>query len=193
MVQRPDLIEAERKIAAASEGVRVARAQLLPTLDLEGDAGYESARFNQLFEGQSRTWSAMVEVQIPIFEGGRNAANLRAARQRRDEALAAYREATLTAFKEVENALADLRLRATQAEARERAVKNARHVLDLSQQRYTEGAVEYFDVIDAQRLLLDAELSRIQTLAARYAATVELVRALGGAYEEAAAATLPKH
>lgn len=182
LTQRPDLVEAERRLAAASEGIRVARAELLPTFNIQGNYGYESAQFNQLFENQSHVWSAVAAVNVPIFEGGRNIANLKAARARRDEAFAAYQQTALTAFKETENALVDLRARAQQASARERAVASANNVLDGSQQRYLEGAVNYFEVIDAQRLLLGAELASIQTLNARYAATVSLVHALGGAF-----------
>jgi multidrug efflux system outer membrane protein len=133
-------------------------------------------------ENRSSIWSAIAQVKVPIFEGGRNAANLRAAKERREEALAAYRQAAVTAFKEAENALLDLRQRAIQAESRERAVTNARRVLTLSQQLYEVGEVNYFEVTDAQRLLLGAELSRVQTANARYAATVALIRALGGGY-----------
>jgi multidrug efflux system outer membrane protein len=182
LAQRPDLAEAERKLQAASEGIRAARAELLPTFNIEGDAGTESAHFDQAFEGQSRTWMVAGTVSIPIFEGDRNVANLRAAHARQEEALAAYHQTALTAFKEVENALVDLRQRAQQAEFNEQAALNAGHVAALSQQRYQEGEVSYFEVIDAQRLLLGAELTRVQTLNARYAATVELVRALGGNY-----------
>ncbi|MDD5350968.1 MAG: efflux transporter outer membrane subunit [Chthoniobacteraceae bacterium] len=183
LAQRPDLAQAERKLQAAAEGIRAARADLLPTFNIEGDAGLESAHFDQLFEGQSRTWMVEGTISIPIFEGGRNVANLRAAKARREEAFAAYHQAALTAFKEVENALVDLRQRATQAGFNESAAANAGRVAALSQQRYEEGQVSYFEVIDAQRLQLGAELTRIQTLNARYAATVDLIRALGGKWD----------
>ncbi len=183
VAQRPDLIESERKVAAAANGIRVARAELLPSFNLEGDAGYDSAHAGDVFEWQSRTWELMATVKIPIFEGGRNLANLRAAKARREEAIAAYQQTALTAFKEVENALADLHQRAAQAGTRERAVADSQQVLEFSKERYDQGAVTYFEVIDAQRGLLSAQLGRIETLNARYAATVELIRALGGPYE----------
>ena len=122
---------------------------------------------------------------MPIFEGGRNLADLRAARARRDEAEAGYRATAITAFKEVETALSDLRRRAAQADARRRAVTDAGQVLDLSQKRYLEGATNYFDVVDAQRLQLGAEINAVQMLNGRFNATVALVRALGGAWGEA--------
>ena len=182
MARRPDLTEAERRLAAANEQIGVARAQLLPTFSIGASAGYESGKESQLIESQSRALALMGTVSIPIFEGGRNTANLRAARARRDEALAAYRATAITAFKEVENALADLRQRTAQLASHDRAIANAREVLELSQKRYIEGSVSYFEVVDAQRSLLKVELDRVQTLNARFAATAALVRALGGGW-----------
>jgi len=182
LTQRPDLIEAERRLAAAKEGIGAARADLFPTVNIQGNLGYESAQFDQLFEDRSHIWSITAGVSVPIFEGGRNAANLKAAKARRDEAFAAYQQTAVTAFKEAENALIDLRQRISQTDAREHAVANSKLVLEGSEKRYLEGAVNYFEVIDAERLFLNAQLSRVQTINARYAATVDLVRAFGGAF-----------
>jgi len=182
LAQRPDLIEAEKRLAAASEGIGMARANLFPTVNVQGNYGYDTAQFDQLFDGRSRDWSISASVSIPIFEGGRNAANLRAARARRDEALAAYRRTAVTAFKEAENAMIDLRQRISQNEARERAESHSKMVMEGSEKRYLEGAVSYFEVIDAQRVFLNAQLSRVQTLNARFAAIVDIIRAFGGPY-----------
>jgi len=182
MARRPDLAEAERRLAAANEQIGVARAQLLPTFSIGASAGFESGKESQLVESQSRALALMGTVSIPIFEGGRNTANLRAARARRDEALAAYRATAITAFKEVENALVDLRQRTAQLEAHDRAASDAKEVIELSQKRYIQGSVSYFEVVDAQRSLLKVELDRAQTLNARFTATVALVRTLGGGW-----------
>ena len=181
--RRPDLREAERRLAAADADIGVARADFLPTFNIQGNAGLEAAYGSELFEAGSRELSVMGAIHIPIFEGGRNLANLRAARARRDAALAEYRGAAITAYKEVETALSDLRQRAAQAESRRRALADSGQVLDLSQKRYLEGAINYFDVVDAQRSRLGAELNSVQTLAARFAATVTLVRAIGGRWD----------
>ncbi len=183
LMRRPDLAEAERQLAAATESIGSARAQFLPTFNIQGNAGFESSIGDRLFDAENRELSILGTINVPIFEGGRNVANLRAAKARRDEAVAAYRATAITAFKEVENALADLRRRATQAESRQRASIAAADVLDRSQKRYIEGAINYFDVVDAQRSLLNTDLSRVQTLAARFAATIDLVRALGGSWD----------
>ena len=185
---RPDLVEAERQLAAADERIGVARAQFLPTFNIEGNAGLEGADAGRLFDAESRALSVLGRIHVPIFEGGRNVADLQAAKARREVALAAYRGTAITAYKEVETALSDLRRRAAQAEARGRAVGDAKQVLDLSQKRYLEGAVNYFEVVDAQRSLLGAELNRVQTLEARFAATVALVRAVGGGWAAPTAA-----
>ncbi len=180
--RRPDLREAERRLAAANEDIGVARAQFLPTFNIQGNAGLRAAYGSELFEAGSRELSVMGQVHIPIFEGGRNLADLRAARARRDAALASYRGTAITAYKEVETALSDLRQRAAQAEERRRAVTDAGQVLGFSQKRYIEGATNYFDVVDAQRSQLGAQLNGVQTLAARFDATVTLVRAIGGTW-----------
>jgi multidrug efflux system outer membrane protein len=180
--QRPDLVEAELRIAAANEGVKAARAQFYPAVSVQGGYGFESSQDNQLLENQSHTWSIAGAINIPIFDGGRNQADLRAARSRNEEAYEAYRATALKAFREVEDALSALRQRAVQAATRKRAADDARRVYEASQRSYTGGGLTYFEVIDSQRVLLSAELAQVRTLSGRYAATVDLVRATGGGY-----------
>jgi multidrug efflux system outer membrane protein len=184
LAHRPDLAEAQRRVDAANEEIGVARARLLPTFSIQANAGFETADQEHLFDAQSRAMSVLGAVNIPIFEGGRNIAGLRAAKARRDEALAQYRGTALTAFREVETALSDLHQRVLQADARRREIADANDVLDLSQKRYLAGAVDYFDVVDAQRSLLGSELDSVQTLDGRFTATVELIRAIGGGWAQ---------
>jgi outer membrane protein, multidrug efflux system len=191
LTQRPDLVEAERLVDASGEGVKAARAQLYPTLSLRGGYGFESSEANQLAENQSRTWLIAGAINIPIFDGGRNAADLKEARSRNEEAIDAYRQAALNAFREVEDALSNLRRRAVQAEARKRAVEDARKVFEASEKSYRDGGMTYFEVVDSQRVLLGAELARVQTLSIRYAATVDLIRASGGGFWEPQAQDRP--
>ena len=180
--QRPDLVEAELRITAANEGVKAARAQFYPAVSLQGSYGFESSQDNQLLENQSHIWSIAGAINIPIFDGGRNHADLRLARSRNEEAYASYRETALKAFREVEDALSALRQRALQATTRQRAADDARRVYEASQRSYNDGGLTYFEVIDSQRVLLSAELARVRTLSSRYAATVDLVRATGGGF-----------
>ncbi len=178
--QRPDLIEAENRITAANEGVKSARAQFYPVLSVQGGYGFESSQANQLLENQSHTWLIAGAINIPIFDGGRNASDLKAARARNDQAYDAYRQTALRALREVEDALSNLKQRALQEEARKRASEDARRVYEASQRSYGEGGMTYFEVIDSQRVLLSAELAQVRTLGNRFAATIDLVRALGG-------------
>jgi outer membrane protein, multidrug efflux system len=189
LAQRPDLVEAERRITAAGEGVKAARARFYPAVTVQGGYGFESSEANQLAENQSHTWLIAGAINIPIFDGGRNSADLKVARSRHEEAVAAYHETALRAFREVEDALANLRQRALQAEARKRAVDDARKVFEASAKSYRDGGLTYFEVVDSQRVLLGAELAKVQTLSIRYAATVDLIRASGGGFwdDEAAA------
>jgi multidrug efflux system outer membrane protein len=180
LARRPDLAEAERQVAAASDQIGASRARMLPTFNIEASAGFESGSDEELFKSESRALSVLGTIHIPIFEGGRNAADLQAAKARRDQALDHYRSTAITAFREVETALSDLKERASQSVARRQAIADANDVFDLSQKRYLEGAIDYFDVVDAQRSLLSAELSNVQTLDARFAATIALIRATGG-------------
>ncbi len=182
---RPDLVGAEHTVIAASEGVSSAHAAELPSFNLNGDYGLDSATLDKLSDSDSRVWSLGLKVTIPIWDGGKNAANVRAAQARREASLAAYRQTALTAFREVEDALLDLRQRATQAEARARAVASARKVTDYSRERYDAGAIDYFNVIDAERNLLNARVGQVRTRYDRYAATIDLIRAIGGSYTPA--------
>ena len=179
---RPDIVEAEMRIAAANEGVKAARAQFYPAISVQGGYGFESSQDNQLLENQSHTWSIAGAINIPVFDGGRNGADLRLARSKDEEAYESYRAIALRAFREVEDALSALRQRAVQADARKRAADAARQVYEASQRSYTDGGLSYFEVIDSQRVLLSAELAQVRTLSGRYAATVDLVRAIGGGF-----------
>ncbi len=183
LTHRPDVAQAERQVAAASEAIGVARAQELPTFTIQGSVGLESSDYHHLFDADSRDLRVMPTINIPIFEGGRNEANLRATRAVYRQAVASYRNVVLGAYRDVESALSDLRGRTVQAEAQGRATTSAQHVLDLTQDRYRKGAVNYFDVVDAERELLSIQLGSAQTLDSRYTATVALVRALGGGWQ----------
>lgn len=192
LAHRPDVAEAERRVAAAGEGIGVAKAQLLPTFLIQGSAGFESGDYHRLFDAESRDLRVMPTINVPIFEGGRNVANLRAARAIYEQSVASYRDTVLRAFRDAESALGDLRQRAVQAEAQGRAARSAQQVLDLTTDRYNKGAIDYFDVVDAERSLLSIQLNAAQTLDERYTATITLVRALGGGWGSAPPNVKPK-
>jgi len=180
--RRPDVAEAERQLAAANARIGVAVAAFFPVIRLTGAAGFESADAGDLFEWESRIWQIGPSITLPIFEGGRNAANLRAAQARYREQVDTYRQQVLVAFQDVENALADLHTLSDQSDAQERAVAAAVQALQLSQDQYTKGASNFLDVLDAERTLLADERTSVQLLGQRLQATVLLIKALGGTW-----------
>ena len=178
--RRPDVASAERQLAAANARIGVAKAAFFPVLKLTGEAGFESADIARLFNWESRVWSLGAQALQPVFEGGRNVANLGAARARYDEAVATYRGQVLRGFQEVEDALSDLRTLAAQAEAESRAVAAARRAHELTAQQYAHGAIGFLDVLEAQRTVLVDERVVAQVQGQRLQATVRLIKALGG-------------
>ncbi|AZG08893.1 efflux transporter outer membrane subunit [Pigmentiphaga sp. H8] len=197
--RRPDIAAAERAMAAANARVGVARTAFFPRLELTGALGYESAQLGDLFNWSSRTFLlgplVGTMLTLPIFDGGRREAGLQAARAAYEEEAANYRQTVLTAFKEVEDNLANLRILADQYRAQDEAVASAARAARLSQIQYREGSVSYLDVIDADRSVLQQRrvATRLDGELAR--STVNLIRALGGGWEgqapAPAAALLP--
>ncbi|MBN1586093.1 MAG: efflux transporter outer membrane subunit [Candidatus Omnitrophica bacterium] len=179
--RRPDVAQAERRMAAANAEVGVAVGAFFPAIALTGSAGFESAKTSNLFETDSRVWSLGPSLSLPVFQGGRNRAGLDAAKARYEESVAAYRQQVLTAIAEVENALVALRLLSDQAQAQDKVLSSARRTAEISESRYQEGLVGYLEVVDAERSRLDAELSSARILRQRLISTVLLIKSLGGA------------
>jgi outer membrane protein, multidrug efflux system len=188
--RRPDIAAAERAMAAAYARVGLARSAFFPRLDLTAMLGYESATLGNLFHWSSRTFLlgplAGAALSVPLFDGGRRSAMLGGAQARLDEDVALYRQQVLVAFREVEDSLAELRLLKVQHAAQVAAVAAARRAGQLSQNQYEEGQVSYLEVIDAQRQILQARLQLNRLAGAQAAATVSLIRALGGGWDAAA-------
>jgi multidrug efflux system outer membrane protein len=182
LCRRPDVAEAERDLAAAYREVGVAYANFFPSLTLNAAIGFEAPFAHQLFSWKSRFWQIGVSVMQTVFDGGRNCANLEFYRARFSEAFANYQETVLQAFKDVEDSLVDLRWFANRAQDLDLAVSAARTTLELSQMRYDRGLVNFLDVTDAERQLLETEQSSVIVLGNRYVSTVMLIRALGGGW-----------
>ncbi len=183
--RRPDVAEAERKLASANAQIGVAKAAFFPVLTLTGSGGYVSGDLDTLFNWSSRTWSVGPSVSLPIFAGGRNRANYKRSQAAYAEAVALYRQQVLVAFGDVEDSLSDIRHLADQAEAQERAVVNARRAADLAADRYRSGIVSYIEVVDADRDALTAERANAELAGQRLIASVQLIKALGGGWETA--------
>ena len=194
--RRPDVYEAEQNLVAANADVGVAVAAFYPQIQLTGSAGFESFDVRKAVDWEQRIWSLGAGLTLPLFDGGRIQANVDQAQARYDELLADYKSTILTAVRDVEDSLTDLRLRAEQAKSIDEAVAASREYLELSQRQYAQGLIGYFTVIDAERTLLNNEVSAAQVLNQRLASTILLIKSLGGGWQPGGVVpsvdTLPK-
>jgi multidrug efflux system outer membrane protein len=180
LLRRPDLVEAERVLAAANARVGVARAEMFPSIVLTGALGSESSSLSNLFTGPSLIWSLAAGIAQPIFQGGRLKARTEAAEARERAALTQYQQAIRAAFGEVRAALI-LQSRARETyDAESTRAAALSETARLARLRYQNGVASQLDVIDAERGLLEAQRARIAALHAHRAAVADLFRALGG-------------
>lgn len=194
--RRPDIAAAERSMAAANARIGVAKAAFFPSLTLTGSGGFESATLGDLFNWSSRTFLlgpfAGTMLNLPIFDGGRRKGNLANARAVYEEDVANYRQQVLVAFREVEDNLSDLRILETQTLTQADAVNASVRAAQLSRTQYTEGAVNYLDVIDAERTVLQSQRAAVQLAGTQAVSTVNLIRALGGGWGDAMPTPVPE-
>jgi len=182
IVQRPDIREKERLMAASWSNIAVAYANYLPSLNLAGTIGFSTPFWSNLLDWKSRFWSYTVSIAQMIFDGGEVAGETHFAKATYLENLANYRQNVLTAWSEVENALAGIKYYHTQSLYLIESVEAAKDTLGLSRERYDRGLVTYLDVVDAERTLLDSQRSYVKAFGNRYLTAVQLIRALGGSY-----------
>lgn len=179
LARRPDVAQAEETLVAADRSLAAARKRFLPQLNLSAAGG---AAFSSLLPDPISIWSIGGSVLAPLFQGGRLRAGAEAAAGRRDQAAESYRRTALTAFREVDDALATV----VSADAQLRIGIAQRAALAesyrLARNRYREGYSPYLEELDAQRGLLSAELALVQTRSDALTARVTLYRALGGGW-----------
>lgn len=180
--RRPDIASAERRMAAANADVGVAASAFYPRVMLNGLAGFQSVDAGTLFNWPSRVWSVGPSLQLPLFTGGRNRAQLASARAGYDATVANYRQTVLGAFQEVEDQLAAQRLLAQEFDAENAALKSARRTLEISNTRYKGGVITYLEVAISQSAALAHEQTVVQLNARRLAASVSLIKALGAGW-----------
>jgi multidrug efflux system outer membrane protein len=180
--RRPDVSQAERTMAANSAQIGVAKAAFFPRVGLTAFAGFNSTAFRTLFQSDAREWSAGPLLSIPLFQGGQIRANYERSKAAYDEAAANYRASVLNAFRDVEDALSGLNYLQAQQRVTDEGVAASRRALELSRLRYRQGIADYFEVIDAERTLLGAEIQSAQLRGRRFITTVVLIRALGGGW-----------
>jgi multidrug efflux system outer membrane protein len=185
--RRPDIRKAEQDLVAANAEIGVARAELLPTIALTGAFGVQSASLSNLLLYGSRIWSIGAVLAQPVFDAGRRQAAVEGQEAFQRETLAAYQKAIETSFREVSDALVDTReTRAAEADY-DANLAAARDALRLANRRYEAGLSPFLDVLDAERTVNTAELARILNRQAQLAASVALMKALGGGWSADAA------
>ena len=187
--RRPDIAAAERNAAAANARIGVAQAAFFPTITLSGAAGFRSTDSANLFTTPSRFWSLGGALAHAVFDGGLREAQKQQAIAVYDEDAATYRQTVLTAFQEVEDNLAALRILEEEAHLQDEVVQAARHALELTTNQYQAGIVSYLNVISAQTTLLSNERTASSLLGRRLTASVALVKASGGGWS---AESLPR-
>jgi NodT family efflux transporter outer membrane factor (OMF) lipoprotein len=180
--RRPDIAAAERRMQEANAQIGVARAAYFPTFSLTGGGGFESQAISNLLTGPSGFWSLAGSAAELLFDGGQRHGVTLQARAAYDNSVDAYRQTTLTAFQEVEDNLASLRILEGEAKVQDAAVAAAQHSLDLSNSRYKGGVASYLEVTTAQSAALGDERADVDVLTRRMAASVLLIKALGGGW-----------
>lgn len=188
--RRPDIARAERRVAAANAEIGVAKSAFYPSIFLGGATGFQSSDITTLFNGPSAIWSIGLSALEPVIAGGRHRAQLENAKAVYDEDVANYRETTLVAFQQVEDAVAGLKALAAASDSQQRAVADANTSLTLANARYSGGVVTYLDVITAQEQVLSNERLAAQIQGQRLVTSVLLVKALGGGWDAASIAAV---
>lgn len=189
--RRPDVASAERAMAAANARIGVARAAYFPTIQLAPlvpNIGWQSAAVSSLVSAPSQLWAVGLSATQTLFDAGRTRANVRFAEQDYAAAVATYRQTVLGAMEEVQNGisgLASLRDAAVQADA---SVTSAQRAFDIANDRYQGGVAIYLDVLTAQQTLLGSQRQAVQIHGQQFLTAVYLVKALGGGWDETAAA-----
>ncbi|HEX7986081.1 MAG TPA: efflux transporter outer membrane subunit [Duganella sp.] len=184
LAQRPDLAGSVANLRAANAQIGVAEGAFYPSLTLTGNFGYASENLRKLGEGSSRQFSAgPLALSLPIFDGGRNKANLAIAKARYEEAIANHQNTLLTALREVEDALSDVQQRQLQGEAQSASQVAAARGYLVARARYERGVSTYLDVTDAQRSALTADRAAVQINTQRLLAAVSVARALGAGWQ----------
>jgi multidrug efflux pump len=181
--RRPDIAAAERRVAAANAQIGVASAAFFPTLTLGGDFGSQATRLAQWLSWPTRFWSVGPTLALTLFDAGARRAVKAQAVASYDGTVAAYRQTVLVAFQDVEDTLAAQRLLKEEEDQQHAATAAAQRSLDIAMNQYRAGIVSYLQVATQQTALLASQRAALAVTARRYAAAVQLVRALGGGWQ----------
>jgi NodT family efflux transporter outer membrane factor (OMF) lipoprotein len=181
--RRPDIAGAERLTAAANARIGIAVSAYYPAINLGGTGGFESTHGGTWLQGPSSFWSLGAQATELLFDAGQRHALTDQARHQYEAQTAAYKNAIFLAFQDVEDNLSQLRILDQEAAVEQRAVASAQHSLDLSNQRYKGGATSYLEVLTAETALLNNQRTLTDLQTRQFAASVQLIRALGGGWD----------
>ena len=190
--RRPDIAAAQRRMIAANANIGVARAAYFPTLTLGAQGGFESSGFANLLSAPSSFWAIGTSALLSVFDGGLRRAQVAQARAEFDASAANYRGTVVNAFEQVEDSLATLNHYHDAAVEEKAAVDAAQHTLDLSMTLYLKGATDYLTVVTSQTAVLQTQLEALNLDTLQLRASVDLIRALGGGWEDSMTAQSSK-
>jgi NodT family efflux transporter outer membrane factor (OMF) lipoprotein len=184
--RRPDIAAAQRRMIAANSSIGVARAAYFPTLTLAAQGGFQSTAYSNWLSAPSAFWAIGPNALVSVFDGGLRRAQVAQARAEFDASAANYRGIVVSAFQQVEDSLATLNHYHDAAIDERAAVDAAQRTLDLSMALYVQGATDYLTVVTSQAALLQTQLEALDLDTLQLRASVDLIRALGGGWEESA-------
>lgn len=185
LIQRPDIRAAEQRLISANANIGAARAAFFPRISLTGTVGTASSELSDLFGSGTGLWTFMPQISLPIFNSGRNRANLALAEVRKNQAITDYERTIQQAFREVADALVARDSLEQQVAAQGRLLQAQSARLALAEQRYESGVANYLEVLDAQREQFDAEQALVQARQLRLQNAIDFYRAAGGGLLEA--------
>lgn len=180
--RRPDIASAERRMAAANAQIGVAKAAYFPSLTISASGGFQNSSFADWLTLPSRFWSVGPSAAMTLFNGGARRAQTDQAIAAYDENVAAYRQTVLNGFQEVEDNLVALHLLEQQAQVQNEAVAAAQESARIAENQYKAGTVSYLNVVSAQNTAYSSQRSALTILNSRLAASVLLIKALGGGW-----------
>jgi outer membrane protein, multidrug efflux system len=189
LIRRPDVRQAEQNLLALNANIGAARAAFFPKITLTASAGVASSDLDTLFNaGNPTAWTFVPQILMPIFDAGRNKANLETAKVNKEIAIAQYEKAIQTGFKEVADALAGRATLSDQLLAQTAQLEAEKTRMQLTDLRFANGAANTFDVLDAQRSLFSAQQAMVQVQTQQLQNLVNLYKVMGGGWTEPAAA-----
>ena len=190
--RRPDIAAAERRVASSNAQVGLAKTAYYPLVNIFASGGLESGTISTLAQGPSAFWSVGAAALFTVFDGGKRHALNDEAKAAYDSSVASYRQTVLSAFQQVEDNLAALRVLEQEAGVQATAVQSAQRSLDLSNTRYEGGVTSYLEVITAQNASLSDEVTAVNILGRRMASAVFLIEALGGGWDRSSMPERPE-